>query len=384
MQVTKELVYDMYLKTKNETDMSWGDIAEKHNVDMLPNTLRQVSVGIRMMDEAGCINFDGSSNHDEYAKLYAAKKQFYDQRREYNKAIADEARADHLTEELIKAANKLDMLEPLGRHTRDWHEDQDKEAVLVLSDWHFGMVTDNVWNSYDTTIAINRICSLYEKVGAKLQHNGIKKLHLVILGDMISGDCHVSIRVANSETAVDQLMKVSEYLAEFIDGLLAYVETVEVYSTYGNHGRVIQNLKDSVHADNLERIIPFWLKQRFINCPCVSVHEEDSYELIRVESMGNEICAVHGDLDTKADAGLKLSMVYEKLFEKKMKYLITGHMHHAFSNEDAGIEHIAVGSLVGTDEFAKDRRLFSKPSQTMLTFTEDGIDAIYNFDLSKA
>lgn len=44
---------------------------------------------------------------EEKEELFKAKKQFHDQRREYNKILTMDARSDHLTEELIKVAKSL-------------------------------------------------------------------------------------------------------------------------------------------------------------------------------------------------------------------------------------------------------------------------------------
>ena len=41
-----------------------------------------------------------------------------------------------------------------------------------------------------------------------------------------------------------------------------YVNEVSVYSTYGNHARTVQKKEDSIHSDNMERIIPWWLSYR--------------------------------------------------------------------------------------------------------------------------
>ena len=86
-------------------------------------------------------------------ELYKIKKQVQDQRREYNKQLTSDARADHLTEKLIEAANNLQNVKPfLTPNSYFLHDDNYCEALLVLSDWHFGMTTDNIWNKYNISI----------------------------------------------------------------------------------------------------------------------------------------------------------------------------------------------------------------------------------------
>lgn len=385
MKEEKKLIFDILEKVKGRSDMDWVEIRDAYNLDCHPDTLRKASVGIKMAADAGCLDFD-KADVDDYAEIYIAKKQFYDQRREYNKLLTDEARQRHVEEELIRCAEKLNSEKILTQvHYKEnvWvmHE---REAVLFLADWHFGIHSDNVWNKYSPEIADARIQRLMEDTVRKLHENDVNKLHIVIMGDMISGAIHNSIRVQCNETAVDQLMQVSERLAELISELANSVSWTEVYCTYGNHARTVANLGDSIHADNLERIIPFWLKQRMKNRDDVHINEDNAYELLRICACGHEIAAVHGDLDAgKNNSMLTMSVLYEKNFGRKMEYLVMGHFHKRYSDENLGIEQIGVGSLCGTDEYAKNKRLFSKPSQTLLIFDEDGLDSIHDIILSQ-
>lgn len=384
MKEEKKLIFDILEKVKGRSDMDWVEIRDAYNLDCHPDTLRKASVGIKMAADAGCLDFD-KTDVDDYAEIYIAKKQFYDQRREYNKLLAEEARQRHVEEELIRCAEKLNREKILTHvHYKEnvWvvHE---REAVLFLADWHFGIHSDNVWNKYSPEIADARIQRLMEDTARKLHENDVNKLHIVIMGDMISGAIHNSIRVQCNETAVDQLMQVSERLAELISELANSVSCTKVYCTYGNHARTVANLGDSIHADNLERIIPFWLKQRMKNRDDIHINEDNAYELLRICACGHEIAAVHGDLDAgKNNSMLTMSVLYEKNFGRKMEYLVMGHFHKRYSDENLGIEQIGVGSLCGTDEYAKNKRLFSKPSQTLLIFDEDGLDSIHDIILS--
>lgn len=384
MKEEKKLIFDILEKVKGRSDMDWAEIRDAYSMDCHPDTLRKASVGIKMAADAGCLDFDKADVND-YAEIYIAKKQFYDQRREYNKLLTEEARQRHVEEELIRCAEKLNcekILTPVHYKDITWfvHE---REAVLFLADWHFGIHSDNVWNKYSPEIADARIQQLMENTARKLHENYVNKLHIVIMGDMISGAIHNSIRVQCNETAVDQLMQVSERLAELISELANSVSWAEVYCTYGNHARMVANLGDSIHADNLERIIPFWLKQRLKNRADVHINEDNAYELLRICACGHEIAAVHGDLDAgKNNSMLTMSVLYEKNFGRKMEYLVMGHFHKRYSDENLGIEQIGIGSLCGTDEYAKNKRLFSKPSQTLLIFDEDGLDSIHDIILS--
>lgn len=383
MKENKKLIFDIFEKVNGKSDLDWSEIREAHGLDCHPDTLRKAAVGIKMAADAGVLNFE-KADTSSYAEVQIAKRQFYDQRREYNKVLTEEARQRHLDEELIKCAEALNEMKPLGKlATIHSFVPQNNEAVLFLADWHYGLNSDNLWNQYNTRIADMRIAKLLQEVTEKIEFNRVSKLHVVILGDMIAGPIHTSIRVQSNETSVDQIMHVSERLAELISSLADCVNETEVYCTYGNHARVIANFSDSVHADNMERFIPFWLKQRLKHRDDIIMNEDGAYELLRIRACGHEIAAVHGDLDAgKNNSMLTMSMLYEKNFGQKMEYMVLGHWHKRYTDENLGIEQIGVGSLCGTDEYAKNKRLFSKASQTLLVFDNDGLDSIHNIILS--
>jgi len=119
-----------------------------------------------------------------------------------------------------------------------------------------------VWETYDTDICISRAAELCIAATQRLRLHRCKVAHIVLLGDMAHGAIHTSARVASEELVCDQIMNVSEVLAQFISMIADNVESTCVHSTYGNHLRTVQIKDDNIHADNMEKIIPWWLKQR--------------------------------------------------------------------------------------------------------------------------
>lgn len=317
-------------------------------------------------------------------EAFKAKKQLQDQRREYNKQLTSDARADHLTEKLIEAANNLQNIRPLnGDNSYYIYDDNTNEAVLCLSDFHYGMVTDNIWNKYNTDICFNRIERLIKKVSSYLKTNNVLKLHVLILGDLAHGAIHTTARVASEEDTCDQLMHVSELVAGAINYLSKYVNEVHVYSTYGNHMRTTANKKESIHSDNMEKIIPWWLKQRLKDNVKVEIHDNDYYEFIYLNILGYDIVATHGDLDNIRKSGMTINSVFNRMYSCSIDYMIVADKHHIESIEDTGIESVLVGSLCGTDEYANNKRLYSTPSQTLMMFNEeDGKYCQYNIKLA--
>lgn len=154
-------------------------------------------------------------------------------------------------------------------------------------------------------------------------------------------------------------MQVSELLAEMLNEL-SFGVAIDVYATYGNHMRTIQNKKESIHSDNMERIIPWWLKERLQYNASVKVHPAGD-EFIKLEICGEGIVATHGDLDKVRDFGVTASMLFAKSMSCPISYAIMADKHHIEGLDRFGVESIVVPSLCGSDDHAHSKRLYSKP-----------------------
>ncbi|MCD8376842.1 MAG: metallophosphoesterase [Oscillospiraceae bacterium] len=304
-----------------------------------------------------------------------------DQRREYNKLMYFDGRMEHLYERLVEAAENLrDTIGDLNFDVPFVPNDakNENEAVLVFADWHYGLKTSNAFNEYDTEICKCRVEKVVNDAAERIALHGCKKLHIVILGDLFHGAIHTSARVASEELVCDQIMQVSEILAQAIEYLSHFCPKVEVYATYGNHGRTVQNKKDSIHQDNMEKLIPWWLTYRLDGCEGVCVHNGEVDEFVFPSVCGHEFCAVHGDNDTVRQSPKLLTTLFQKVYGKNVEYILLGDKHHGESFEELGVTAIMCGSLCGTDDYANGKRLYSTPSQLLMIVNPAcGVDAMY-------
>ena len=316
-------------------------------------------------------------------RLYKERKKFYDQKREYNKLLTSDARAEHLTEEIILAANRLNEFNPLVFENKYFDSNVHKEALIAFSDWHYGMITDNIWNKYDTKICKQRVKKFVEIAKEFLELNNIGVLNIVMLGDAANGAIHVSCRVKSEEDTCDQLMHVSEIMAEAINELSNAVNKVNVYSCYGNHLRTIQDRNNSVHSDNMEKIIPWWLKQRLKDNYKVNIIESEYKEFTKLNILGFNICCIHGDLENFKNIGTTVNTIFFFFFGETIDYTISGDKHHLEEFEQFDIESILIRSLCGTDDYANGKRLYSKPGQTLMIFNDVyGRESTYHIPLN--
>lgn len=385
----KRLVYGK-LVDKTLNDYDYTELSKYvYGKEYAPDVARRCMYGSRytleLLDRESITTIDNSelsdSIEEQIRELRKERQRFFDQRREYNKLLTVEGRQEHLYESLINAANELN--ETIGTvYANDYPTDLtvgDDEAVLVLSDWHYGMITDNIYNKYNTQICRERVKNIVNSASQRLLLHNIRKLHVLVLGDLIHGCVHVTARVASEELVCDQIMQVSELLAQSIQELSHYVEETIVYTTYGNHARTVQNKKDSIHRDNLERLVPWWLRQRLGNEENIIIAPESETEFLFVKAAGHDICAAHGDLDGIDKSSVTaLSTLFTRKLGKNVEYIVVGDKHHRESLENIGVSASICGALCGTDDYANGKRLYSTPAQLMLIVNPYyGVDAEY-------
>lgn len=387
-EMEEEYIYRLGLA--KEQIGSWQDVADILNTNLgheyTESKYRKQFQTFQRMLSANRKNIESGAFMDELdektAEYEKAAQKYRDQRNAYASYIRTDARWENLTNILSGAIRELDSLHSLKRTNMVQAAGED-ELIVVLSDWHYGMKTENIWNQYNKDIFVNRASNLLDEVKSIASAVHPEKIHIVILGDMCHGAIHTSARVESEEMVSVQLIQVSEYLARFISSLANFACYTQVYCTYGNHMRVVQNKKDSLHRDNFERIIPWWLETRFADRDDILVvNDPDAYEFIRFSACGKNFCASHGDLDCVKGSGKVLNTLFTKRFGEGIDYLILGDKHHIDVFSDTGIRAIGVGSLCGTDDYGNSGRLYDTPSQTVFHLRPGrGVYATYDIEL---
>lgn len=386
----KRIVYGK-LVDKTLADMDYTEIAELiYGQPYASDVARRMLYGSRRTlelmdseraDSAGESDVLGEIE-EKIIELKKERQKFFDQRRELTKIVSADSRKEHLYDTLAAAAKQLNQtIGVLYNDKTDVDLDVrrgDNEAVLVFSDWHYGMVTDNVFNKYNIDICKQRVHHIVKQAAERVALHKCSRLHVVLLGDMFHGAIHTSARVASEELVCDQIMQVAEIIAQSIEYLSRFVSEVCVYSTYGNHGRTVQEKKKSIHKDNMERLIPWWLGWRLKEHDRIYISEEDGSEFIFIDAAGHEICASHGDLDNVKSSPRILPTLFQKQYGKDIEYILLADKHHLESFEELGVTSQICGALCGSDDYANDRRLYSTPFQLMLIVNPSyGVDAEY-------
>ena len=377
-------------------DLNWDDIVKATGMEYNSDSLRKAAAVTPYCGYAVAQYFkkkyakQGDSQVDYFdeldCKIAEARKEskrLFDQRREFNKLVDRIGRTENLEDRLVEAAAALNESTPLNVDKSSVYAYGDNEAVIVFADWHYGMVTDNIWERYNTEVCRCRVERLVETAIERIRLHRCRRLHILLLGDMAHGAIHTSARVASEELVCDQVMQVSEIIAQAVAALADAVDETVIHATYGNHLRTVQNKQDSIHADNMERLIPWWLEQRLGDRGDIQFPQAEYYEFLYFNVCGYQICATHGDLDSVKNAGRTLNTLFVKKYGSGIDYVILADKHHKEEFEELGIESMIVRSLCGTDEYANGKRLYSTPGQLMMVFTPGiGADAYYQIKLN--
>lgn len=386
----KRLIYEKQLyRTLNDIDYS--ELSELvYGQSYSSDTARRMFYGsmktLQLLDESGANasqTFQHAELDDKRIELRKEMQRFYDQRREYTKRVAEQGRREHIEDMLVKAATELKetvgTIYDGGSVFYDASHLMNNEALLVFCDWHYGMTVDNIWNFYNKKVCIERVMNVAMKAAQRIESNKCKKLNILLLGDAAHGAIHTGVRVASEELAADQIMQVSEIIAQTIEYLKNFVPEIDVYGTYGNHLRTVQDKKDSVHRDNMERLIMWWLDQRLRGKSGIRVMPESDNEFVLMNICHHNICASHGDLDGVKASPRLISTLFQKKYGANIEYILLADKHHRESFEELGVCSIICGCLCGADNFANDKRLYSTPEQTLFIINEEnGIDGEYH------
>ena len=220
-----------------------------------------------------------SADENKDDALMALKLERYklaDERTQANAYYRRLSREQTIKEIAIEVADKISSKKILPQFDIAHRANDSKEAILCISDWHYGMDFTNYWNNYNPDIARERIVKLQDMVTKTIVDEGVSRLHIVNLGDMIAGRIHLTIRLDSRIDVITQTIEVSEILAEFVHALSQYAK-IDYYDCADNHSRLEPNKKEALNLETLQRIIPWYLQTRLSNQNDITIHTNNRY-----------------------------------------------------------------------------------------------------------
>lgn len=249
------------------------------------------------------------------------------------------------------------------------------EMFVVLTDLHIGALVDNVYgNSYNYAIAWNRIEAYLVKIAEYVRIFNIRKINLVILGDLIE---HVYMRLKQQAdvefTMAQQIVKATELILWFIVQL-SKLAHVEVESIAGNHDRMNGNKDLSLDDDNANVIINQTVAMMINSHNATNINfiePSRSATEIHKEVHGRVFKFVHGHLDN----GNKRDRLkgYISMTNEFVDCLVYGHLHNwRVEDSDNGRLTVGIGSIMGRNNYSKAFNCATDASQGIIIVKNDG------------
>lgn len=296
-----------------------------------------------------------------------------DERNELNRLLREKARSDDFWEMLGK------RLSENGEHDFPEVPVTFKSAgngtmLVCLSDIHYGLTFDNDYGKYNSEICCHYFANYAAKVKRIAEANECHKCVIALMGDLINGNIHITARISNRESLIEQVKGVSENIAAFVYSLLPMFDSIDIISVAGNHSRVGEK-DDALNEERLDNIVPWYLDMVFRHNERVSVADSRDSTFTKLDIEGHAFWFMHGDLDDCSEKAVyRLSAMkncappYAAVF---------GHMHQTkFIGNNINL--LQSGCFAGKgDQHAVSRRLGGKPSQLVTLIDKDGISAIY-------
>ena len=348
-----------------------GEAYRKHISRMLIDERRPVVDGISLYNlEAQDKQLSKEemqvSTKFPYADLYIQQTKTRDILNEYRKTLRDEARIDSMKNSIIEAISKIPEL-PKVTYVKTKSE-VTNEAVLLFSDLHIGAKVDSFYNSYSVEIARKRVNKLVDDTIRYCKRNNVEKLNILNLGDMIQGLIHVGARITQEIDVVQQIITAAEIVADAVNRLQKAAPIVTYRSVLDNHSRAVANKEDHIEKENFCRIIDWYIEERLKSTNVEFVKDNLDATLGKLVLMnGKTMLFTHGNLDS-IDSSFQHFTGATKDF---VDYACIAHYHSEKMKTYQGFKVFVNGSVMGTDDYALSKRLFSKPNQTLLIFEDD-------------
>ena len=359
----------------NNNQLTWDSICVEDNWDSICVKDNHPTIGNDL------INY-------ELDEVIKEKIKARDERTQVNSIIRRITREETLKEMVKEAISSMDERFPLKspkadtlKELHDYSEIKYREAVLQLSDLHYGAEIDNYWNKYNPQICKERLCELRDRVIVNCKKNKVYRLYIVNLGDLISGRIHTQLRINSRLDVVTQIQHISELIAEFIADISFYIPEIEYHDCLDNHSRVEPIKENSLSLESLSRFTAWYLKERLKDFKNVFIKDENMFapDMITFETLGHKVIGVHGDKDKPTQVIQNLSLMTQNHYD----LVLTSHRHHFSADEVNQTLLLSNGSIMGTDEYAEKLRLSAKPSQNLIIVSEDNVmETLYRIVLN--
>lgn len=347
------------------------------------NLRRAYTVTSQLLQNAENDDIEQVDDVDKLAEIRAAIDELKAERLkiqsvnlEYNAAQRAEARNDLFNEQIIEAVKRLKPIEA-HRPIIDIEPRHDgTTALLAISDLHAGSTFtirgyyNEIVNEYSYDIMCQRLWSIIDKIEA--DDVVFDDMTVAICGDLMENILRESSLVKLREPVVDTAIRLGEFLSNWIVEMSERLNTrINVVTIGGNHD-IVRSLtsRPAFEGENLTKVVVELMKLRLADVDWITV---DDYQEVAIKTIrGTNVMFQHGE-----DKDLKTTLDYfGNLYNIDCDEIIAGHLHRPESKA-VGIADVGdvlltrIGSIVGTDAYAKKIRASARPSAYVAMYTDD-------------
>lgn len=322
-------------------------------------------------------------NEDEYFKklriekqeLQKAKQQLSDERVELNRQIRQEARKESYIDMVRRII--CEDTEPMNVSVNYTLFNSETDLLCHLTDIHTGIEINTWKNVFNEDVLKQRI----EKYTSDILD--IRGLHqsqncYLVIGEILSGLIHNNLRLQNNMDLMEQFKYISELISAMLVRLANNFNHVYVYTTPGNHSRISPKKEDNLDGENMDVLLPFYLKARLQNVENVSICDNTiEPEIAMFNIRGNNVFSAHGHKDSPANVVQNFTM----MFGIKPDIVLLGHRHTNGLTTVYDTKVIESGSVSGNDQYAISIRKTNRPEQTVSVVGENGLICLYDIQV---
>lgn len=324
--------------------------------------------------------FKQYSDEDTYIKqlrdakfeLRKEKQKMFDERTELNRKLREQARRESFIDLVTDKISNVAPLE-LNYHEKAIKE-SDNDLICHITDLHAGININHWYNTFNTDVLQERLTNYLDQLFEIQKRHNSENCYIVI-GEIVSGLIHETLRIENNENVIQQFIIVSSLLSGMISEIAKNFNEVYIYITPGNHSRVIANKEHSLRGENFDILLPHYLKASLQNYHNVNIIDNlKDCDVALFEVRGNKVAACHGDKDEVSSVVQKFTMV----FGVKPDIVLMGHRHTNALTTVYDTKVIQSGCVSGSDNYCLDKRLKNRPEQTVSVINDDGLVCLYD------
>lgn len=373
---------DLLKRKQKDSNIEWQDIADfrsdYNGESEHRDTIRKGSKLLYEYLDAGWVHEPTSmsiSESDEIIRLKKERQKLSDARVEYNRQIRQEARKESYSEMVKRII--CENVEPTDLKVQYHTFNSNADLLVHLTDIHTG-IEINTWNNtFNQDILKERI----EKFTSEILK--IRDLHksencYLVIGEILSGIIHNNLRLQNNMDLMEQFKYISELISVMLIKIANHFNHIYVYVTPGNHSRISPKKEDSLDGENMDVLLPFYLKAKLQNINNIDICENNiDPEIAMFNIRGNNVFASHGHKDNPANVVQNFTM----MFGIKPDIVLLGHRHLNGLTTVYNAKVIESGCCSGTDQYAMSIRKTNRPEQTISVVGQDGLVCLYDIQL---